>query len=136
MQQSRRPTPVLLVLAGALALLAARPPARPGPAADDLDARRLALHDAIANTRRLTAELALGRLGLAETADWFLDAHAENAALLTGVHTVMRCPTLRESVARSLVYRVESAPGAAAERPALRAEHAALFGRPYTPPTF
>ncbi|MFO0796933.1 MAG: hypothetical protein U0804_05610 [Gemmataceae bacterium] len=129
MTQSRRPTPVLLVLVGALALLAARPPAPPAP--DDLDARRRALHAATAAVSRLADELAAGRIGLAYTTDCFLDAHAENDALLAGVHTVMGGETLRESVARSLVYRVE----AGAERPALRAEYAALFGRPYTPPT-
>ena len=132
MRRSGRPASVLLVLVGVVVALAARPAART-TAAGGFDSRWRDANQSFAFNRRVTAEVAAGRLGRGAAADRIVDANPGD--YLVGLHAGLGCPTVRESVARSLVYRAENPTGAVpAERPALRAEYLALFGCPYVPP--
>ncbi len=135
MRRSGRSAAVLLVLVGVFAAAAASPGVRRPSAADDIDARRRLAAEAHAFNRHLAAELGAGRIGLAEVIDRMLEANAERPDFLPALHTSVGGATPRQSVAISLIHRAEHPmTGPPAELPALRAEFAAVFGRPYTPP--
>jgi hypothetical protein len=137
MRRSGRFAFALLVLSGVLAAAAARPGLTRTPATDgdEIDARRRQANDLNEFNHQLACELARGRIGLGDATDRVVEANADRPGYLTAMRTSVGSPTVRESVARSLVYRAENrASSTTAEIPALRAEYAALFGRPYHPP--
>lgn len=135
MRRSARPALALLVLAAALAAVAARPTPPPAAAGRDVDAARRRTAEATAFNRAVGGELAAGRLTLAEAVALSAEANADRPEFLAGLRASTGGADARDGLARGLVYRVENPTHAApAEHPALRAEYAALFGRPYTPP--
>jgi len=135
MRRSGRSATILLALLGVFVAATAQSAAWRPSAADDIDTRCRLAAEAHAFNRHLTAELAAGRIGLAEAVDRTLEANTERPDFLPALHTSVGGATPRQSVAISLVYRAEHPlTGPPAERPALRAEFAAAFGRPYIPP--
>lgn len=137
MRRSGRSAAVLLVLLGVFAVAAASPGAWRSPAADaaDIDAKRRLAAEAHAFNRHLAAELAAGRIPLAEAVERTLEANVERPDFLPAIHASVGGATPRASVAISLVHRAEHPlTGPPVARPALRAEFAAVFGHPYTPP--
>jgi hypothetical protein len=137
MRRSGSSVAIVLILASVVAAVAARPPA-PLPeaaAAADIDARFRQAEEANAFNRYLAAELTAGRLRLAEAIDQQIEGNAHRPDYHKSLHVSVGGATLRESVARSLVFRAEHPLATPpVELPAVRAEYAALFGRPYVPP--
>ncbi len=134
MWRSGQSVAVLVVFAGCVAVAAARPAVWRAPveAADDIDARRQKANALNEFSSALADELARGRIDLGEATDRVIEANADRPGYLVALRMSVGGPTVRASVARSLLYRAENPfTGPRGALPALRAEYAALFGHPY-----